>query len=140
MEMVRQMEELIHQRKSNSPPNNLFQSALEYSEKYHFSVIPIKPDKKPYIQWTPYQKKKATTAEIRQWWTKWPQAMIGIVTGEVSGIFVLDCDTQAGFEQYKAPAGQPCLSAGANSARGWHLYFKWLEDYKMTIASGVMPG
>lgn len=141
MEMVRQMEELIHQRKSNSPPNNLFQSALEYSEKYYFSVIPIKPDKKPYIQWQPYQKKKATAAEIRQWWTKWPNAMIGIVTGEVSGIFVVDCDTQAGFDEVQKLLPESLVYPQARTPRGgWHLYFKWLADYKMTIAAGVMSG
>lgn len=121
--------------------NNNLQAALDYADKYHFSVIPLRLDKKPYIQWTPYQKKKATAAEIKQWWAKWPRAMIGIVTGEVSGIFVIDCDTQAGFDAIQNLLPDSLILPVARTPRGgWHLYFKWLADYKMTIGAGVLPG
>src|SRR5262245_25780630 len=42
--------------------------------------------------------KDATTDEttIRRWWTMWPQANIGIATGAVSGLVVLDEDSYKG--------------------------------------------
>ena len=68
-------------------------SALKYLEK-GFSVIPIKPNKKPYISWEEFQNRRPTEDEVRQWWTRWPQAMIGIITGSISGVMVIDTDTE----------------------------------------------
>ena len=53
-----------------------------------FSVIPIKPNKKPYIKWERFQSEKADLDQIRSWWKKWPAANIGIVTGKISGVMV----------------------------------------------------
>lgn len=81
-----------------SSNNSILEQALIYAEKINLSVIPIKPDKTPYIKWEPYQKKMATPREIREWWSRWPEAMIGIVTGEISRILVIDCDSSEGYE------------------------------------------
>lgn len=45
--------------------------------------------------------KDATTdqAKIRQWWTMWPNANIGIVTGNASGFVVLDVDLKSHGEK-----------------------------------------
>jgi len=56
--------------------------ALKYAEM-GLSVIPVSQDKKPIIPWEPYQKKKASKKEIEDWFTKYPNANIGIVTGKV---------------------------------------------------------
>ena len=47
---------------------------------------------------TPNGLKDATTnpEQIRNWWTRWPYANIGIVTGKVSGIVVVDVDPEKG--------------------------------------------
>ena len=66
--------------------------ALRYAEA-GFSVIPVNHDKKPIIKWEPYQKRKATKEEIEKWWTITPTANIGIVTGSISGVAVVDIDT-----------------------------------------------
>jgi hypothetical protein len=73
------------------------ESALQY-EARGFSVIPVRPDKKPYIKWEPFQRRRAASNEIRKWWEDWSRAMIGIVTGSISGICAVDVDTQEGFE------------------------------------------
>ena len=36
------------------------------------------------------------TETIRDWWTRWPDANIGIVTGQASGIVVVDVDAGHG--------------------------------------------
>ncbi|MEZ4871334.1 MAG: bifunctional DNA primase/polymerase [Bdellovibrionales bacterium] len=43
-------------------------------------------------------RNQATTdaAQIEAWWTQWPNANIGIATGEESGIWVLDIDDRHG--------------------------------------------
>ncbi|NIM96661.1 MAG: hypothetical protein GTO24_00840 [candidate division Zixibacteria bacterium] len=78
--------------------NEILQTALEY-EKKGFSVIPVKPNKKPYIKWEEFQKRRATPEEIRAWWKRRPNAMIGVVTGKVSGVSHIDVDTKEGDEK-----------------------------------------
>lgn len=66
-------------------------AALEYA-RLGIPVFPCNPlDKTPL---TPNGFDAATTdeAQIRAWWGKWPNAMIGVPTGPASGIWVLDVD------------------------------------------------
>src|SRR4051812_46967261 len=55
------------------------------------------PGKHPRL---PNGLKGATTIEgtIRAWWEAYPEANIGVVTGEASGIIVLDVDGAEGRE------------------------------------------
>ena len=76
-------------------------NALAYLNR-GFSVIPVRPDKKPFIRWEAYQNRRPTEDEIRQWWTKWPNAMIGIVTGSISGIDIMDTDSQEADEELQS--------------------------------------
>ncbi len=73
--------------------NPLLEAALQYAE-IGFSVIPIKPKDKapPLIDWIEYQEKKASKDEIKAWWESNPNANIGVVTGKISGICVVDHD------------------------------------------------
>ena len=110
-------------------PNSCLQAALTYTEKFGFSVIPIRPDKKPYIKWEEYQKKRTIPEEIRAWWNKWPGAMIGIVTGRISGIVVIDIDTEEGREAIQDYIPDSLIIPTATTPKGGqHLYFKCPEN------------
>jgi len=61
-------------------------AAITYVEDHECSVIPVRQDKRPYIAWAPYQKKRPNKKELEEWWKKWPQAMVGIVNGSISGL------------------------------------------------------
>ena len=73
-------------------------------------VFPCKPDKRPFYQLGTLENghKAATTDEdqIRKWWTRWPDAGIGVPTGERSGWWVLDVDLDPdkGIDGYRALA------------------------------------
>src|SRR5665647_1987583 len=73
---------------------------LDRALAYHqmgLAVIPMREngdEKKPYVRWGKYREKLPTAQEIRAWWSKWPEANIGIITGSISGLFVLDVDSQ----------------------------------------------
>lgn len=58
------------------------------------SIIPVRPDKKPLIKWTQHQLEKADDQQIRDWWSKWPDANIGVVTGAISNFLVVDVDME----------------------------------------------
>ena len=77
--------------------NPMLQQALEYS-RMGMSVVPLKPDKKSYIQWKRYQTEKANETQIKEWWNKWPDANTGIITGAISGIDSIDIDSQDAYD------------------------------------------
>lgn len=80
--------------------------ACEYV-KLGWSVIPIRPgEKTPLIKWEQYQKEKATEDQVKKWWSKYPNANVGIVTGIISGIIVIDIDSTKGEEEYIAKFGE----------------------------------
>jgi len=85
-------------RRAQGKGKDFLSYALGYGPKLGFRVIPLRPGKKtPLI---PNWPNEATTdeAKIREWWTRWPDANIGIVTGEYrDGFFcVLDFDPRNG--------------------------------------------
>ena len=70
-------------------------------------------------------QKAATTdpAQILKWWTKWPEANIGVATG--SGLVVTDLDGPAEIEKLRsiaAPHGGLPETLVAQTARGFHIY------------------
>jgi hypothetical protein len=69
--------------------------ALAYLRR-DWSVIPIDANsKRPLVAWSRYQTKRATTLEVRQWWADHPTAGVGIVTGRISQLVVVDFDGPA---------------------------------------------
>lgn len=75
---------------------------------------------------TPRGLTEATTrvTQVRVWWAKYPDANIGIATGEVSGIVVLDVDGQKGFSALagRALPTTPSVTTGRVDG-GTHFYF-----------------
>jgi len=72
---------------------------------------------------------KVATTDARQieaWWRKWPDANLGIATGAVSGLIVIDIDGANGLATLQALVAQHGTlprTAVVKTARGWHLYF-----------------
>ncbi|HUN53991.1 MAG TPA: bifunctional DNA primase/polymerase [Smithella sp.] len=125
----------------NDIKNILTSAALNYAGENNFSIIPLQKNKKPYIQWAVYQHRKATAGEIKAWWSKWPHAMLGIVTGQISGLFVVDCDTQEGFDAVQELLPDSLNIPTARTPRGgWHFYFQYPADSKLSVQAGIMPG
>lgn len=77
-------------------PDNLLEAALYYAQ-HGLPVFPCGPDKRPL---TTHGFKDATTkaTQIKQWWHDQPNALIGMPTGEPTGIDVLDIDDPHRFK------------------------------------------
>jgi len=72
--------------------SKLGQAALFYASK-GWNVIPLTENSKFPPKIKEWQHEATIDVDIiTQWWSKWPNANIGIATGEKSGIFVLDVD------------------------------------------------
>ena len=122
---------------------SILNAALRYAEM-GLSIFPCKPtDKKPYVGWAEFQTRRASADEIRAWWQKWPRAMIGIVTGEISNLFVVDCDNPAAYETIQKLLPDSLMLPTARTPRtegGWHLYFAHPKGCNTTIKAGVLSG
>lgn len=87
-----------------------------------WSVIPLRRDKRPYLPWQTYQTRRPDPDELSSWWQRWPEANVGVVTGTVSGILVLDTD---------GPDGEAALAGRhlpptptARTGKGIHRYYR----------------
>lgn len=112
---------------------------VDWRELYDlgFSLIPVRTGQKmPAIQWTGYQVQRATLDEIANWQRAGYNA--GIVTGEISGIVVLDCDTPEAIAQAKE-LGTPDRTVSVRTAKGRHFYFRH-PGFPVSNRAGLLPG
>lgn len=110
----------------NNPP------MIEYALQYHdegLCVIPVAPmDKRPAIDWEPYQHRTSTRDEVVQWFGNGSKYNIGTVHGEVSGGYVLiDIDHDDGV--FKLLCDRfPDLTGGrvtqSGSLEGYHVHVR----------------
>lgn len=106
----------------------MLQHALDYVQKYGWSVIPVKPgDKRPLIpSWSEYQTRCPKIAEVTSWWTEHPDANIAVLTGRASGLVVLDLDGKpegditSFLDQHKLPSD----TVVAQTGKGYHVFCK----------------
>jgi hypothetical protein len=113
--------------------------ALWYVSK-GFSVIPLKTkDKKPAIEfWTPYQTQRATNEELEQWFGNDSKLNIGIVTGLISGIAVVDFDSPEAIEFSRKNdfPTTPLVKTG----KGYHAYYRYKEGVRNFQKRDDLPG
>jgi len=143
----------------SQPTNNLLTTALDYAQR-GWQVIPLhnpvegrcscrngvtcsSPGKHPRIPW----KEGGSTepAVIREWWRHWPDANVGIVTGPVSGLLILDIDGEQGRKSLRALEQQhgqlPDTWSVTTGSGGVHLYFRWPRGLKIrNSAKKIAPG
>jgi Bifunctional DNA primase/polymerase, N-terminal len=85
--------------------------------------IPIGPDKRPFVKWESFQHEPPHADQVDAWWTRWPDANIGIITGAVSGLVALDADGPEGLETLKA-LQTPATTWLSRTGDGYHQWFQ----------------
>ena len=117
--------------------NTVFKWAARYLDN-GWSVIPIQEkSKEPLIPWVEYQKRRATKQELAAWVAKWPSMNIGIVTGSISSLVVVDLDGTAGISfGLKARIVSP---VSQKTGKGKQVFYKWTEPVANS-ASKIAPG
>jgi archaellum biogenesis ATPase FlaH len=121
--------------------SELWAAALAY-HKQDFSIIPITArEKRPLILWDKYQEARATTDEINGWWSRWPDANVGIITGAISGLVVIDLDSLEAKEKLKKLPSEYDLTAVPRSriGKGWQLFFLH-PGMNVPNRAGIVPG
>lgn len=133
-------------------------AAIAYSSKLKWSVFPLhtpsgsfcscnnknceSPGKHPR---TFNGLKSASTSldVISNWWSKWPNANIGVATGERSGFVVLDIDPRHGGEQsfnllINRYGSLPYTMEALTGGGGRHILFKYPGLIKNR--TNILPG
>jgi len=125
------------------PTKRKTMGTIEYAKSYvkqGFSVIPLKPrDKRPAIEsWKDYQTRKATEEELEQWFGNGSQVNIGIVTGKISGIAVVDLDSEEAIQFAKENhfPQTPTVKTG----KGRHLYYRYRNGIRNSQKRDDLPG
>lgn len=128
-------------------------AALAYAAR-GWPVFPCDPEpdkdkgsKKPLIK-NGFLRATTDERQIRDWWGRWPDALIGLPTGPGLGAFVVDLDPRDAdcdelwrrlTKHTGAPLGAPIVAS--TQSGGWHLYYAWPElaaDEKLGNRAGLI--
>ena len=119
---------------------NLGDYARSYLE-LGWSIIPINPkNKRPYVKWESFQKNRPTDQDIQEWWNQYPKANIGVITGKISELIVIDIDSRIGREVFAVTFGEihDTISQNTGKDGGLHLFFKHPGDKIYLNRAGML--
>ena len=126
-------------------PENLLPAALAYASKFSIHVFPLGPRSKvPLGRLAPNGFLSATvdTGIIQNWWTKCPDANIGIACAP-SGFVVIDVDPRNGGDEtfaalQKELGPAPPTWTDLTPGGGQHYYYRdQVGEYAGTLGPGV---
>jgi len=87
------------------------------------------PGGHPRLAWRASTQQRATPLQIGRWWRCWPASNLGVVTGQVSQLIVLDIDPGRGGDESLAKlvamhGRLPVTPRSLTGAGSWHLYLR----------------
>ena len=97
--------------------------------KHEYSLIPVNSKKEPYIYWKSFQYKKAKTEDVFSWYDKFADVNIGIVTGNISKLAVIDVDDLNLLPELKEYLPEIKKTTRVRTRRGYHYYFSLNGEY-----------
>lgn len=110
-------------------PSEIF---LKYLSK-GFSVFPVNGEKRPLVDWKDYQNRYATEDEINAWCALLEPEGIGMATGKLSGVLVVDIDDPEKTYGFDSPVQIKTQSGGR------HMWYKWQPGIRNTVRIDGKP-
>ncbi len=88
-----------------------------------YSLIPVDKEKRPCVFWKKYQYKRATVNDILKWHIQFETLNIGIVTGYISQLAVIDVDDLSLLPDLGKRLPEINKTTRVRTNRGYHYYF-----------------
>lgn len=112
-------------------------TAKKYINK-GMSIFPVdlsadssgKIQKKPAVAWKDYQTRLATEEELIQWFEVESHNGLGLATGKVSGLVVVDVESNATEEDI---VGIESTMVSNTISGGKHFFYRWNHDIRNTV-------
>ena len=122
--------------------NSVLEQANEYIDQ-GWSILPVKPsEKRPYMtNWLQYQHVKATKEMAENWFTSLTGAGVGMVTGRISGVVVLDIESYCKIPIEELLRRYPTQMVSRTGSGGYHLFYLYPNDVpKIANRVGIFEG
>ena len=123
----------------------ILQAALHYASQ-GWRVFPLN-GKTPFYGFAWKDLATTDSMTLAQWWSKWPNANVGLACGSGSGVWVVDIDPRHGgdvsMEERTLEHGlyEPiAVSRTGGADGGEHHFFAWNPDRPVGCPTKTMPG
>lgn len=123
----------------------LLGAALAYARR-GVPVFPCEPGGKRPLTYNGFWDASPDPHRVEAWWRRWPDANLGVPTGERSGLLVLDVDPEAGgseslraLERVYGPL--PKTAKARTGGGGMHVFFGYPVGEEVRNSAGRLgPG
>lgn len=112
------------------------------TEYPNWSIFPViltqgesKIEKKPALPWKEFMDRRPTDAELHAWFDEPKYNAVGLATGKISGVVVVDLDTD------QIPEGIDLSSplVAKTISGGRHFYYRWDEEMRNDAKISDLP-
>ena len=109
-------------------------------------MFPCEPGGKRPLTYNGFWDASADPRRVESWWRRWPEANLGVPTGERSGLLVLDVDPASGgpeslaaLERGRGPL--PRTTRSRTGGGGTHVFFRYPASEEVRNSAGRLgPG
>jgi len=123
---------------ASADSGSILAAALEYARR-GWPILPVSQAKQPFIKAWPTAA-STDESQVRSWWKQHPEANVGLVTGQRSGLLAVDVDPR-NITDLKAVAAildaLPRTRAHSTGGGGRHYLFRHVPGTKN---GSIMPG
>ena len=116
--------------------------AIEYVDS-GWSILPVKPeDKRPYMtNWLQYNHTRASKEMAVNWFKQLSGAGIGVVTGKISNMVVLDVESYCPTPIDELLKKYPTQMISRTGSGGYHLFYQFPQNVsKISNRVGIFEG
>ena len=127
------------------PDSNHFLTLFTAAQAYlalGYSVIPLYGDVDPTrpkvaaVPWKDYQHTRPTDIQLYDWFIEHHFAALGIITGQISRLVVLDFDVPHLFEAFSRHCPDLAEHHVIQTQRGYHIYYQLPPNFNVQTRKG----
>ena len=128
------------ERRDDSDNHLLFDSFAEILSSLDLSGFPCAGEdgKRPVCKWDPFKDRKPSERELLDWCRDYPTANLGLVTGRINNLTVIDIDDPLiEIDEAQETYGESKFIVSTPRG-GFHLYYQFNPNIKTSVRK--MPG